>query len=270
MNRFSKTVAVVTGGLNGIGLATVKRLSAEGAVVIILDRDEAGWERICNEDWVKSGSPVFYRADLMSEGEIADAMDRAAVRHGVFDVLVNNVGGTTTETFAATSLDLWRADLDLNLTSHLMVIKKALPFLQKSENGTIVNVSSINAVMSFGNPAYSAAKAGLLALTRSLAIEFAPQGIRVNAVLPGTVRTEAWDFRIAQDAEIFRRLRSWYPGNYIGVPEDIAAAIAFLAAPEARYVNGASLIVDGGVTAGTHKMIADIVSSDTECEPLNV
>lgn len=258
LSRFAGKVALVTGGANGIGLATVKRLSSEGAKIAVLDCDRSNWNDICGEEWAQGRDLQFYRCDIRSEQEIASAVQEATAYFGGLDVLINNVGGTTTESFETTSSESWLADLELNLTSHFWVIKSALPSLRHDGGGVIVNVSSINALMSFGNPAYSAAKAGLLALTRSLAIELASDKVRVNAVVPGSVRTDAWEFRAAKNPKIIERVRSWYPGNYIGRPADVASAIAFLAAPEACYVNGASLVVDGGVTAGTQKMISDI------------
>jgi NAD(P)-dependent dehydrogenase (short-subunit alcohol dehydrogenase family) len=118
--------------------------------------------------------------------------------------------------------------------------------------------------MTFGNPAYSAAKAGLLSMTRSIATEYGPKGIRCNAVSPGTVQTEnsSWKRRVAEDPKIFEKLNRWYPVGRVGQPDDIAAAIAFLAADEAAFVNGTNLVVDGGVTAGMAPMIKELIPGD--------
>jgi NAD(P)-dependent dehydrogenase (short-subunit alcohol dehydrogenase family) len=127
-------------------------------------------------------------------------------------------------------------------------------------HGVIVSIASVNGLMSFGNPAYSAAKAGLINLMQSVAVEYGPRGIRANAVSPGSVRTEhpAWAERLARDPKIFERLACWYPVGRVGTPEDIAAAVAFLAADEAAFVNGANLVVDGGLTAGMAPMVKEL------------
>jgi NAD(P)-dependent dehydrogenase (short-subunit alcohol dehydrogenase family) len=127
-------------------------------------------------------------------------------------------------------------------------------------NGVIVNVGSVNGLLTLGNPGYSAAKAGLLNLTRSLATEYGPKGIRANMVSPGTIRTgsPSWQKRLARDPQVFDKLARWYPVGRVGRPDDIAAAIAFLAADEAGFVNGANLVVDGGLTAGMAPMIEEL------------
>ena len=129
--------------------------------------------------------------------------------------------------------------------------------------GAIVNIGSVNGLMYFGNPAYSAAKAGLLSLTRSIAVEYGPKGVRANMVSPGTIRTNApsWTARLKRDPKVFDKLARWYPVGRVGRPTDIAAAVAFLAADEAAFVNGTNLVVDGGLTAGmpvmAHELLAE-------------
>jgi NAD(P)-dependent dehydrogenase (short-subunit alcohol dehydrogenase family) len=126
--------------------------------------------------------------------------------------------------------------------------------------GAIVNVGSVNALLALGNPAYSAAKAGLINLTKALATEYGRRGIRANMVSPGTIRTESpsWQKRLARDPQVFEKLARWYPVGRVGEPSDIAAAIAFLASDEAAFVNGANLVVDGGLTAGNAPMIEEL------------
>jgi NAD(P)-dependent dehydrogenase (short-subunit alcohol dehydrogenase family) len=126
--------------------------------------------------------------------------------------------------------------------------------------GVVVSVASVNGLMCFGNPAYSAAKAGLINLTQSIAVEYGPKGVRANAVSPGSVRTEnqSWTRRLERDPQLFDKLARWYPVGRVGRPEDIAAAVAFLAADEAAFVNGANLVVDGGLTAGMAPMAREL------------
>jgi NAD(P)-dependent dehydrogenase (short-subunit alcohol dehydrogenase family) len=255
MGRFEGKVAVVTGGANGIGLACAKRLASEGARVAIFDKNE--------QDPLddRSDAIVFDVVDVTDEQQVIAAVHKVHDYFGPIDILVNNAGGTVTESFASTDLVSWKRDLELNLTSQYLVAAVVLRTMQDT-GGAIVNVASVNAIMALGNPAYSAAKAGVVAMTRGLATEYAKYGVRVNAVAPGSVRTDAWDFRIKEHPELFEKLLRWYPGGYIGVPDDIAAAVAFLAASESRYVNGETLVVDGGLTVGNHLMIDEMILKD--------
>ena len=153
----------------------------------------------------------------------------------------------------------WNADLALNLTSHYMLTRLVLPGMVEHGNGVVTHISSVNGIQALGNPAYSAAKAGLISFTQTLATEYGPKGIRSNVILPGTVETPVWKHRVEARPDVFEKLKSWYPVGRVGKPEDIAAAVAFLSADEAGFVNGASLAVDGGLTAGSFKMIKDMI-----------
>lgn len=257
--RFEEKIALITGGGSGIGLATVKRLLSEGAKVAVLNRDKSAWDRIKNMVDPTGKRALFFKVDVTRQDEITQVIREVKETFGHIDILINNAGAPKAESFEDTDIENWQQDLELNLTSYYRMVKSLLPHLYERGEGVIVNVSSINALMSFGNPAYSAAKAGILALTRSLAIEYAGEGLRVNSVLPGSVQTEAWDFRIAKRPEAFEKVCSWYPAGAVGKPEEIAAAICFLASSDASFINGVALVVDGGVTAGNHKMIADII-----------
>lgn len=152
----------------------------------------------------------------------------------------------------------WRSEIELNLTGAWIVTRAVLPGMLSLGGGSIVNVATVNAVTTISEPGYSAAKAGLLQLTRQLATEYAPRGIRTNAVLPGSIRTPLWDERLARRPEMLEVLKRWYPVGRVGEPADVAAAILFLASPEAAFVNGANLLVDGGLMAGLSLMTADV------------
>jgi meso-butanediol dehydrogenase / (S,S)-butanediol dehydrogenase / diacetyl reductase len=142
-----------------------------------------------------------------------------------------------------------------------------LPEMTENRSGVILNISSVNALAYFGNEAYSAAKAGILSLTRSLAVRYGPSGVRVNAIAPGTLKTPAWEQRQQKDPDVFERVARWYPLGRIGDPEDVAGAALFLASDEAAWISGAVLPVDGGLTAGNMKMVQEILNESDDHAP---
>ncbi len=256
---FEGKVALVTGGGRGIGRATALRLAAGGCAVVLLERDAAAAASVAAED---AGRITACVGDATHEADIAAAIALAG-RLGGLDILVNNAGATWAASFDDCTPDAWDREFEITLRSAFLCCRAALPALRarrQPAGAAVVNVGSVNGLLYVGNPAYSAAKAGLLSLTRSLAVEYGPAGIRVNMVSPGSVRTEAktWADRVARDPAIFERLARWYPVGRVGEPADIAAAIAFLASDEAAFVNGANLVVDGGLTAGMGVMAQEL------------
>jgi meso-butanediol dehydrogenase / (S,S)-butanediol dehydrogenase / diacetyl reductase len=139
-----------------------------------------------------------------------------------------------------------------------------LPDMTENRSGVILNISSVNALAYFGNEAYSAAKAGILSLTRSLAVRYGPLGVRVNAIAPGTLKTPAWEQRRQKDPDVFERVARWYPLGRIGDPQDVAGAALFLASDEAAWISGVVLPVDGGLTAGNMKMVQEILNESDD------
>lgn len=162
--------------------------------------------------------------------------------------------------FLDMTIEEWARDLDVNLTAAFSTAQLALPAMLARGGGAIVNITSVNALEFLGNHAYSAAKAGLIALTRGLAVRFGREGVRANAVAPGTIVTPAWDARLAADPQVLERARRWYPSDRLGAPADIADAVLFLASSRAGWVNGETLVVDGGLLAGNIGMSTGIVS----------
>jgi NAD(P)-dependent dehydrogenase (short-subunit alcohol dehydrogenase family) len=259
--RFAGKVAIVTGGGDGIGRATALRLASEGASVLVTDIDAAAAASAVAEIEAAGGRAAASVGSVTVEAEVAAAVQLAIVRFGEVHILVNNAAFAIRPTLAEVTPDDWDHEFDVTLRGAWLFARAVLPHMTGFGRGAIVNIGSVNGLMYFGNPAYSAAKAGLLSLTRSLAVEAGPKGVRANMVSPGTVRTNAvsWTMRLQRDPQIFERLARWYPVGRVGLPADIAAAVAFLAADEAAFVNGANLVVDGGLTAGMPVMADEVL-----------
>ena len=258
MQRYTGKNVLISGGGSGIGHAICLRLAAEGANIILIDKNLKGGQAVEQELKLQDTKVLFVQADITSEADVEKVHKEATLFSGTIDVLVNNAGAAFAENYAMTTLENWNQDIALNLTGHYMLTRLFLPDMEAQGKGAITNISSVNGAQSFGNPAYSAAKAGVISFTQTLAIEYGPKGIRANVVLPGTIETPVWQTRKDSRPEVFELVKDWYPVGRVGRPEDIAAAVAFLSADEASFVNGASLNVDGGLTAGNFRMIKDI------------
>jgi len=258
--RFARKVALITGAGSGIGRCTAERLAAEGAVVAVMDVRPGAAQDVVDGILGRSGAALAFVGDVTSQRDIDRTLAGIETTLGPLDVLVNNAAFTLKPTLAECAPDDWDRDFDVTLRAAYLLCRVVLPGMRARRTGAIVNIGSVNGIMYFGNPAYSAAKAGLLSLTRTLAVEAGPDGVRTNMVSPGTIRTEApsWQARLARDPAIFEKLARWYPVGRVGRPEDIAAAVAFLASDDAGFVNGANLVVDGGLTAGVAPMIAEL------------
>lgn len=242
--RFAGATALVTGAARGIGRACVTRLAAEGARVAVSDLD-LDVARSVAESLPESAGPVALRMDVGDRAEVDEVVDRAAVELGGLDVVVNVAGGDLPHgAFEETGDEIWSALLELNLLGVVRVCRAAIPFLRRSSrNPAIVTVSSINAHAALGSEPYSSAKAGLTALTANLARHLAVDGVRVNAVAPATIRTRVWEDQEG-GAD---RLVPLYPLGRVGEPDDVAAAVAFLASDDAAWITGHVLPVDGGL-----------------------
>ncbi|MYS19673.1 NAD(P)-dependent dehydrogenase, short-chain alcohol dehydrogenase family [Streptomyces sp. DvalAA-14] len=245
--RFDTYGVVVTGSARGIGEATARRFAAEGAAVLIADINGEGAEKTAAAIRADGGRAEAYVCDVADRGSVDAAIAHAAAAFDGLDVLVNNAYSCSWhhQDFSDESDEEWRLDLDISLTGAMRCSRAALPYLAAapSRRGAIVNIGSVNGLAYFGNHAYSAAKAGLVSLTRTLAVHAAPTGVRVNLVAPGTIRTPSWDGREA----VLEQVASAYPLGRVGEPSDIAAAVTFLASVDASWITGVTLPVEGGI-----------------------
>ncbi|OIK00374.1 oxidoreductase [Streptomyces sp. MUSC 14] len=245
--RFAGHGVLVTGAARGIGAAVARRMAEEGGRVLLTDRDLPEAERTAASLRQQGLGAEALACDVADRASVDAAVARAVAAFGSLDVLVNCAAHCSPDAplFEDDSDDGWARDLDITLTGVRRCCRAALPHLAASGRGAIVSVGSVNGVQDFGNHAYSAAKAGLASLTRTLAGHAAARGVRVNLVVPGTVRTSAWEGR---DDEL-DAVRPLYPLGRVGEPEDVAAAVAFLASRDAAWITGTTLVVDGGLTA---------------------
>jgi NAD(P)-dependent dehydrogenase (short-subunit alcohol dehydrogenase family) len=247
LRRFEGYGVLITGAARGIGAATARRLAEEGADVLVTDVDPSAAEKAAASIRGGGARAEAFVCDVGERASVEAAVGRAVEVFGTLDVLVNNAYGCSPDAplFEDELDEEWTRDLDLTLTGAYRCCRAALPHLVASGRGAVVSIGSVNGIQDFGNHAYSAAKAGLMSLTRTLAGHAAPRGVRVNLVAPGTVRTPAWQGRDADLAAAGRL----YPLGRVGEPEDIAAAVAFLASQDAAWITGTTLCVDGGVLA---------------------
>jgi NAD(P)-dependent dehydrogenase (short-subunit alcohol dehydrogenase family) len=243
---FAEQVALVTGASSGIGRATARRLSDEGAAVVLAGRDRSALEEAERE---ASGRTTAVVADLSQPENCRRVVDEAIEFGGRLDVLVNAAGIIGSGDLASTTLEEWSAMMRINLDAVFLTMQAALPHLEKTA-GNIVNVSSVTGVRAFpGVLAYCVSKAGLDQLTRCAALELAPSGVRVNAVNPGVVVSNLHRRGGMQESayeEFLEHSRTTHPLGRVGEPQDIAEAILYLASKQAGWVTGVTLSLDGG------------------------
>lgn len=255
------SIAVVTGAAGGIGAAINRALGRAGHTIAVVDLDR---ERCEAEAAALAGLGIAAfaaPADVTDAAAVA-AMAELALSRGEVRVVVNNAGRAVAPTLAATDETQWRDAVALNLDAAHTVARRFLPGMAAAGGGVVVNIASINGIGAYGNPAYSVAKAGLLHFTRMLAVEYGPAGIRAVSVVPGSVRTPAWDERLARNPRLFEEILKFYPLRRIAEPGDVASVVAFVVSDAAQAITGTEIVVDNGASAGNGLMAALITEAD--------
>ena len=254
---FKGKVVAITGAAGGIGQSLCRYFADQGSAIAAIDKSPA----------IIHFSELLAAAGLPIAHAVADIGDKAAVETafrtltrtlGDVDILVNNAGFSSHPTFATTTPDSWQQEVNGNLNGAYYCAHAVLPGMIAKGQGSIIAIGSVNGLGALGDPAYSAAKAGLISLTRSLAVEFGRYNIRSNIVLPGTVRTPLWEIRAGKDKTVLETLRRWYPLGRIVEPIDVARAVGFLASDAAAAITGISLPVDCGLSAGNIVMAREL------------
>jgi NAD(P)-dependent dehydrogenase (short-subunit alcohol dehydrogenase family) len=258
---FAGKVVAITGAAGGIGQALCRYFAGEGAAIAALDKsDEVG--KLTSELTTSGQTVVPYRVDVGDREAVEKAFDAIKNDLGVIDILVNNAGFSQHSIFARTNPASWQHEVNGNLNSAYYCAHAVLPGMQAKGGGSVIAISSVNGLSALGDPAYSAAKAGMISMTRSLAVEYGRHGIRANAVLPGTVRTPLWQRRAVKEPEVLAKLVRWYPLGRIVEPEDVARTVGFLASDAASAITGVALPVDCGLTAGNIVMARELTLED--------
>lgn len=247
LQRLQDRVAVITGAGSGIGKASAVRLAAEGARVVVVDVDEATGKAVAD-----AVSGEFAQVDITDEDGIRGLFDDVAERHGRLDIVFNNAGISPPDddSILTTGIDAWRRVQEVNLTSVYLGCKYAIPHMQRQGKGSIINTASFVALMGAATSqiSYTASKGGVLAMSRELGVQFAREGIRVNALCPGPVNTPLLQELFAKDPERAARRLVHIPLGRFAEPEEIAAAVAFLASDDSSFITASQFLVDGGLT----------------------
>jgi meso-butanediol dehydrogenase/(S,S)-butanediol dehydrogenase/diacetyl reductase len=245
--RFEGKVAVITGAASGIGAATARRFAREGATLVLGDLNDSEGAALAKE----LHAAAFVTVDVAEPQDVAALLQTAADRCGAVHIVFNNAGIGAYGKAPDLDVEMWKRLIDVDLSSVFYGCKFAIPHLRRAGGGAIVNTASISGLLGdYGLLAYNAAKAGVVNLTRTVAIDHAREGIRVNCVCPGPIETPllAPVLSVPSAVDEYRRV---VPMGRVGKAEEVAAAVAFLASDDASFITGSALVIDGGVTAAT-------------------
>lgn len=251
---------VITGSGSGIGRVMAHRFAAEGAKVAVVDWTEGRADDVSGEITTTGGTAHAITCDVSSGRDVEAMFAEVVSRLGPVDVLVNNAAIADGDDVLEIDEPTWERDVAVVLKSVFLCSKAVLPSMISHHRGAIVNIASVNGLSALGNEAYSAAKAGVINLTKGIAVRYGSHGIRCNAIAPGTIRTPIWQERVDRDPAVFQRLVKWYPLGRVGEPEDIANAAMFLASDDAAWITGTVLTVDGGLLAGNYRMTRELLA----------
>lgn len=247
MKRLQDRVAVITGAASGIGYATAKRFAEEGAKVVVVDLNEEIGTKVANE---LGGS--FIKANVTNEADVERMYKVAFDEYGRIDIAFNNAGISPPDddSILTTGIDAWRRVQEVNLTSVYLCCKYVLPYMQKTGKGSIINTASFVATMGAATSqiSYTASKGGVLAMSRELGVQFAREGIRVNALSPGPVNTPLLQELFAKDPARAARRLVHIPFGRFAEASEIAAAVAFLASDDSSFITASNFLVDGGIS----------------------
>ena len=245
--RLQDRVAVVTGGASGIGLATVRRFAAEGAKVVVADLDADAGKRAADDV-----GGLFVPVDVTSSEAVEELFRTTVGEYGSVDIAFNNAGISPPDddSIVDTDLDAWRRVQEVNLTSVYLCCKHVIPYMREQGKGSIINTASFVAVMGAATSqiSYTASKGGVLSMSRELGVQFARDGIRVNALCPGPVNTPLLKELFAKDPEKAQRRLVHVPMGRFAEAEEMAAAVAFLASDDSSFITASQFLVDGGIS----------------------
>jgi len=248
-------VVVVTGAGRGIGRQIAIGAAQRGAKVALVELIAENLTATVKEISDMGMTAKGYQTDISSESEIIKNFAAIEKDFGQIDCLVNNAMIHDPEDLLATSLEVWNRTLAVTLTGSFLTIKATLPGMIKRKSGCIVNIGTVNAKAMIGSDSYSVAKAGIHALTRTVAV-------RCTTVVPGTIATDAWQERVDRNPQIFEKLKPWYPLGRVGTPTDVTEAVLFILSDKAAWISGSEFVVDGGLLAGYAPMFKMVEGSD--------
>ncbi|ANZ34476.1 SDR family NAD(P)-dependent oxidoreductase [Staphylococcus carnosus] len=251
--RLKDKVCIITGAGGGMGKVAAEMFSKEGAKVAVFERDQKAGKQVVDQIKQDGGEASFYEVDIIDEDAVKNAVDKVVEEYGRIDVLYNNAGVMPEADNSVINTDqaVWDLVMNINVKGIFLMTKYVIPVMEKQESGSIINIASFVAQMGCSVPqdAYTASKGAVVALTKSLAIQFRPKGIRTNAISPGPIETPLLMEWLVSDEEAKAVRLGRQPAGRFGKPEDIVNCAIYLASDESNWTNGANINVDGGITA---------------------
>jgi len=248
VGKLTGKTAIITGAASGLGRASALLLGKEGARIVAADVDETGSKDFIEELRQTGADGIFVPVDVTEPTQVARLVDTAMNTYGRLDILFNNAGidGEFSDT-ASCSLENWSRVMDVNLNAVFYGLKYAIPAMLKNGSGSIINTASVLGMVAMpDSPAYAASKGAVIQLTKAAALEYASSGIRINCICPGTIKTSMFDRMIATTPELEAQLPAMIPMGRLGLPDEVARFVLFLASDDASFCTGAPFIMDGG------------------------